>query len=49
MSKDEIDELPLYWAYLQMGAISKDKIGLKLSDRDGALYRLALAKRREGR
>lgn len=45
--------MPLYYAYLGMGALSSDKTGLKLSPRDSAEWRLAfferMGKRREGR
>lgn len=47
MSKQEIDEMPLYTAYLCMGAISKDKIGLRMSQHDEGEYRIAIARRRE--
>ena len=40
-------ECPQYAAFLMMGAISEDKIGLKLSERDAALFQAALAKKRE--
>lgn len=40
-------ECPLYMAYLTMGAISKDKIGLKLSVKDSANLQFAIHERRE--
>ena len=49
ISKAEVDETPLYNAFLCMGAISKDKIGLKMSERDGLEYRIAIMKKREGK
>lgn len=41
-------ECPLYLAYLLMGAISPDKTSLRLSDKDGCEYQVALAKKRAG-
>ena len=41
-------ECPIYLAYMLMGAITEDKIGLKLSEEDGAAFQAALAKKREG-
>lgn len=49
LSKPEIDEMPLYLAFLTMGAISPDKVSLKLSDRDGAAFRAGLAEKKKGR
>jgi len=37
--------MPLYLAYLGMGAISPDKTGLKLSERDQGEYRIARARK----
>jgi len=42
-------ECPLYLAYMLMGGISQDKIGLKLSEKDGAEFQNALLKRRRER
>jgi hypothetical protein len=38
--------MPLYHAYLMMGAISPDKTNLKLSSRDASLFRLAMKSKR---
>ena len=40
-------ECPLYLAYMLMGALSRDKIGLKLSEHDGMEFQMALAKKRD--
>ncbi len=45
-SLEETLECPLYTAYLLMGGISMDKIGLRLSDRDSAEYRAAFGRLR---
>ena len=47
-SREETMECPIYLAYMLMGAITEDKIGLKLSEEDGAAFQAALAKKREG-
>jgi hypothetical protein len=39
--------MPLYMAFLTMGAIGPDKTGMKFSDRDGAQYRIAIHERNE--
>ena len=38
--------MPLYNAFLGMGAISKDKTGLRLGEKDGAEYSAIMAQRR---
>ena len=48
-TKAETDELPLYWAFMQMGAVSPDKTGIHFSNEDGAAYRMAVMKRRKER
>lgn len=41
--------MPLYLAYLGMGAISSDKTGLKLSPADGAMFQAIVQQRRQER
>jgi hypothetical protein len=43
--KDEAEELPLYYAYLLIGGLSKDKTRLRLSERDTGLYEIAKVKK----
>jgi hypothetical protein len=45
-SVEQIMECPIYTAMLLMGGISKDKTGLRLSDKDGAEYLAIVTKRR---
>jgi hypothetical protein len=49
LSKDEIDKMPLYLAFLCMGAVSEDKESLQLSPRDSADLQVAIAKRNKAR
>jgi hypothetical protein len=49
MGKEEVDEMPLYLAYILMGAISPDMVSLRLSERDRGFYLAALAKKRTER
>jgi len=42
-------ECPLYLAYMLMGAICKDKTGLKLGRGDGASLQRQIAERRKER
>ncbi len=41
--------MPLYLAYLGMGAIGPDKINLKMSEKDGLAYKDAILSRNRER